>query len=87
MKPIKEFIDTKSKSIVGFTNDFRRIIDTLDEAGYYCMLPIHSSSEHGRYGRYVDWCRENCPKDFYTVLGIIYFTNKEIVTLMKLSVL
>lgn len=68
---------------------YSEIIDILREANYYEYKVVYESfpvEKDDRYYRYWDWCEENCKRDYYRHKEIFMFTDKNFVTLMKLSV-
>lgn len=90
MIPVRQFV----KEIPGIHDLAQHLLfDILRQAGYY---EFHSGFDwqdikHNKL-LYDDkcrgWCERNYPNDtIYDVSGTFFFTNKEIATLMKLSVL
>jgi hypothetical protein len=62
--------------------------DVLVNAGYYRLRIGYSFEEryHHYPGKHDAWCRENYFNDYYICEESVFFTNKEIAVLMKLSV-
>ena len=81
MKPVRNFVDEILYQNRGLTqSDF---FAYLRNHGY-----IHLEIKDVRLlFAYDDWCNENYPDDYFSISDHLFFTNKEIAALMKLSVL
>ena len=80
MKPIRQFINQSM--------NMRRTLRYLDYLafievnGYTCLIV----KDIRYFLVYNDWCHIHYPNDFYSINEQMFFTNKEIPILMKLSV-
>jgi hypothetical protein len=89
MKPVKQFVG-QIENVVHLERT--ELFGMLRQAGYY---EFHSGFDcHDiKLKEYLYdagcelWCHTNYPNDYFSELGTFFFTNKEIATLMKLSVL
>lgn len=87
MKPVREFVYARIRL---YTKDRAELIHILRNTGYYeydFKGGITISEYYELLPKYNRWCNDNYPDDYSIISGIFFFTNKDIATLMKLSVL
>ena len=87
MKSISEHIKENKKF---YQFNYKNMAEILKNKGYYPFVICPGPGYMEYYDiviKYENWCKENCPEDFFYIYGFFFFTNKDFATLMKLSVI
>lgn len=90
MKPLVEYLVEYDTMWIELGHTL--IIEILRQADYYeVSVPYDNKLSNiktmKRHFEFVKWTWENCANDSYACGEIFFFTNTEIATMMKLSVL
>jgi hypothetical protein len=65
-----------------FNADYTYMIYCMRKAGFYEFKIL----DHSSMDKYCRWCYDNYPDDYVGIDNMIFFTNKNIAILMRLSI-